>query len=156
VQRDQIQKDIEASIKERERHRKPRESDVLPIVRISESMRKLIESVLDPRDFHTESSGSGGGGGGGSKSKKGIGGGDEDGDGDDDETEALVFAVTKLGFRRPHVLEAVLHASTKDEVLDWLVLYGASRSTVVFSFGFHQIPPHPHRSEQSKRTNPKS
>jgi hypothetical protein len=34
----------------------------------------------------------------------------------------LVFAVTKLGFRRPHVLEAVQHAATKDEASDYAVV----------------------------------
>jgi hypothetical protein len=31
----------------------------------------------------------------------------------------LVKAVVKLGFREPHVEEAIQHVSSKDAVLDW-------------------------------------
>lgn len=115
-----IRKDVEEERKKRERNRKPRASDVLPIVRISERMRKLIESVLDPRDFNTSSSSGSGDGGGGRKKGGGGSGGDDD---EIDDDELMVNAIVKLGFRRPHVEEAVQHATEKGDILDWLVLH---------------------------------
>lgn len=76
-------------------------SEVLPIVRISEKMRKAIESVLDPADFGTTA-----------KPK-----------GDDADQGELIKSIVKLGFREPHVEEAVQHSSDREEILDWLCLH---------------------------------
>eukprot|EP00039_Didymoeca_costata_P011156 m.154343 g.154343 ORF g.154343 m.154343 type:complete len:1541 (-) comp15082_c0_seq1:2172-6794(-) len=94
-----MRKTREEEKRKRDRERESKISQEMPVVRISENLRTLIESVLDPADMKAP-----------------------DADAADD-TASLQPALIKLGFNKKHILEALEHVQSKDAALDWLCLH---------------------------------